>query len=342
MVEVPERARASAADAHPLRVDVARAFARVVAASDPLAAALVEAEADRLERDDPDARAAEAEALDGPAGRAGQLVFEALRRGNLLVAPDVGDPDRAHLWACDDDACAIDDRRARRHGAAAHAVDLLRELGARVAPGDDARLASLSLLLFGPIEPVIGALAERGLAPTVTSLSLRASPGLRVPRLDPALPSLGALSASWPEAREALAGGHPSLAAIAIGALDVPVREVVRALDRMALPALSSLALPGIVDEADLDALARSRLVRRLSFLDLATTHDAALFPFDALAARRARFDHLAGLALGGHLVPPRARRAFASWPAVRFASWDRRELLAFDLATTGWPAGLR
>jgi hypothetical protein len=91
-----------------------------------------------------------------------------------------------------------------------------------------------------------------------------------------------------------------------------------------------------------LRAVLRVPLLANLDTFEASSTYHATSFPFDVLLAERPRLAHLRRIVVGGHLVPPKVLKRFATWPEVTFVRHDRREVLALDLETTGWPFGSR
>lgn len=66
-------------------------------------------------------------------------------------------------------------------------------------------------------------------------------------------------------------------------------------------------------------------------------------FPFEALLEHREVFGTLSRLGLPGHVVGTEMRaRVRAAIPGADFVSFDRREMIAIDFATTGFAAGAR
>jgi hypothetical protein len=319
----------------PLRLDAARAFSRHLRAHDADAAVLISAQLDRLEDDGDPTRAAEAEAMVGPAGTAGQLWLGEVISEDLLSVEDPGGAG-PHLWAYDADSCST--RGDHRLHPELHSQKLVPALRHAL---QEARPASLQLLLFGPLEPVLEELDRAGARGCVTALELRCESGPPL-AIGEALPALRALTVPAEHLASALGGGHPALECLcATGCRDLA--SPLAAASAASLPALRHLGLRhAVAGERDLDRLARSGLVERLETLDLVATRDADRLPFDLLWSLRPRLSHLRRLAVGGHLVPQKSRRRFAAWPEVTLASHDRRELLGLDLATTGWPATLR
>ena len=108
-----------------------------------------------------------------------------------------------------------------------------------------------------------------------------------------------------------------------------PLRDILDRIERSA-PAIRHLALQHQHRDAGaIEVIARHPVLRRLSMLDLFGVHHQ--FAFEALLARRSAFAHLDAIVLGAHLVPQETLAAFEDWPEVVFASWDRREVRAYD-----------
>jgi hypothetical protein len=314
----------------------ARAFAERVRTFDPVVADLLAAQADRLARDDAETRAREAALLAAVERRQIGLGSRVLD-GNLLVLSD--GPAR-HVWVFDED---LSDREEEDDAGllalwdGSSAFDRVRE---RLAAAIESHaIASLSGLVFGTFRPLARLLDTVSLRDRITSLSLRSPDFAPVPRVARELPTLRTLSVAIDRMAAALGAGHPALRHLILGSSSA--KHALDWLKHAALPRLEHLALRHArLDEVGLAALADLALVPQLHSLELFSSHHA--FPFDALLALRPRFNHLERILLGGHIVPTEILQRFDDWPQVRFVSHDRRELLAFDLETTGWPYGLR
>jgi hypothetical protein len=229
----------------------------------------------------------------------------------------------------------------------------LRRLAAHPATRACGRLG---IEAWGPyVDPLLDFAAAAGLGDRVTHLDQRGAwdaraGALRVRprRLGDEFPNLRALSAaSW---------GFGSWSAVPLGRLDrlrliadwgdtwrssipVPGPPLAEILDRVAdrAPFLRQLAIPAYRwDPSALDVLTRHPLLARLVTLELFNIHHP--FDFEALLDARPRLAHLETVVLGSHLVPQEVLQRFADWPAVQFASHDRRELRAYDAAWEGRP----
>jgi hypothetical protein len=110
-----------------------------------------------------------------------------------------------------------------------------------------------------------------------------------------------------------------------------PLGEILDGVARRT-PALRQLAVRSRVWNRDeIELLAAHPLLQRLATLELFNVHHA--FDHEAFLRSRPRFEHLSGIVLGSHLLPQETVARFADWPAVKLASWDRRELRAYDAA---------
>ena len=112
-----------------------------------------------------------------------------------------------------------------------------------------------------------------------------------------------------------------------------PLATVLDGVERSA-PTLTSLAFwhrPWTADEIRL--LAVHPILERLHPLELFNVH--AAFDFEALLDVHDRLAHLRCLVVGSHLVPGPVLARVSEWPAVRFASYDRRELYDLDVMWT-------
>ncbi|WP_437614977.1 hypothetical protein WMF20_17100 [Sorangium sp. So ce834] len=140
-----------------------------------------------------------------------------------------------------------------------------------------------------------------------------------------------------------LAQPAPTLRYLTIFRGDDDVRGALAPLGPEKLPSLEHLALWYRPTRPEgLRALAAHPLVRRLRSLEIWSADDAKRFPFEDLLALRPSLSHLARILLGGHLIPARVQAQLAAWPAVELVSYDRREVLALDIAALGWTQAQR
>jgi hypothetical protein len=312
--------------------EVARAFARRVRSRDPAAASLIDVETRRLVEGTEEAIADEREAL---AEFGGGFHFAELN-SNVLAAEDGG---TLHVWCYDNDLVSLG-HRSMRLGARRHSIDALRRLRELFARRSPRLVRSFHLMLFGPTEPFEEYLESLDARDMLSHLALRREHAEPLSPLAGVFPALEALDAAAEDLHSLLGEEHPSLATLVVRAdegarVALPYPESV--------PALRHLGLrEGCVDEESVAAVLGSRLVAQLESLEMTATNRSSAFAFDVLLDHRAKLGQLRNIVVGGHLVPERVLRRFKSWPEVMFISHDRREALALDLETTGWPFGAR
>ncbi|MFG1877702.1 hypothetical protein ACGFIV_22900 [Sphaerisporangium sp. NPDC049003] len=111
---------------------------------------------------------------------------------------------------------------------------------------------------------------------------------------------------------------------------------LVDTLSGLALPALRHLAL--WETHVDIATLSRSPVVARLATLDLWKVNHPGPFGFPALLGHRRHLAHLERIVVPGHGIPAGTAGRFGDWPQVTFAGHNRREVLALDLDTRGYP----
>jgi len=312
--------------------ETAFAFASLVRARDATAAALIEIEARRLVAPTEESTADERDAL---RSLGGGFWFHEMDANVLAIDHTEG----LHVWCYDDDLVTLGDRSLRL-GARRHAVDAISDLKALFTRRSAKELRSLQLLLFGPVAPFRELLDEVDAREGVTRLVLRREHDEPLTPLADVFPLLVGLEGAADDLPRLLEGGHEALEALVVRA---------GALSRFAF--LSPKLLPGLrhlgvrepnVSAGALRAFLQTPIVGQLRSLDVSSTNHAETFPFDALWDARTHLSHLERIIVGGHLVPERVLRRFAVWSEVTFVGHDRREALAIDLETTGWPFGSR
>ncbi|WP_437727910.1 hypothetical protein [Sorangium sp. So ce861] len=310
---------------------------------------LIAFQAERLLHDGDDARAMEHELLDS------------LKAMTFGPVPDFDEPfaciDDGHggflAWAYDDDAATIED--ALRPELALIGRDTLgfspddpdvslgvvglHRLRRLLASAAGRSLGSLRLMISGALGPFLDLLNAHGRASMVTSLVVRGSS----PSVGAALPGLRGLGAPERILATLLAQPAPTLRYLTLFRGDDDVRGALAPLDPEKLPSLEHLALWYRPTRPEgLRALAAHPLVRRLRSLEIWSADDARRFPFEELLVLRPSLSHLARILLGGHLIPARVQAQLAAWPAVELVSYDRREVLALDIAALGWAQAQR
>ncbi|WP_437593190.1 hypothetical protein [Sorangium sp. So ce1000] len=310
---------------------------------------LIAFQLERLRHDGDDARALARELLD------------AMKEMTFGPIPDFGEPfacvdngrDGLLGWVYDDDAATIDEvLRPELELVGPDALGfspdgpgislgvvglhrLRRVLASRAA----CSLRSLHLMTFGALGPFLDLLNAHGCASVVASLVARGSS----PAIGATLPNLRGLGAPERALGALLAQPAPALRYLTVFRGDDDVRGALAPLGPEKLPALEHLGLWYRPTRPEgLRVLAAHPLVQRLQSLEIWSTDDARRFPFEDLLALRPSLSHLARILLGGHLVPSQVRERFANWPAVEFASHDRRECIALDIASLGWARALR
>jgi len=312
--------------------DVSQAFARCVKPRDPAAAALVALEGRCLAT--PDA-VTEDDERDALARSVGGYSFEEFRRNTFSIEEDGW----LDVWCYDDDLVTLGSRSPRL-GALRHAEDALAELRALFARRSPSAVRSLHLLLFGPVQPFEQFFDELHARERVSHLVLRREHDEPLAELSGVFPALSGLEANGADLPALLGEGNATLESLVVRTSKL---EPLPFLTPASLPSLRHLALrePAVPKRA-LEQLLASDIVDGLATLEISSTNHAVDFPFDVLLDGRERLSHLRRVVIGGHLVPAKARRRFASWRELTMVSHDRRELLALDLERTGWPFGSR
>lgn len=241
-------------------------------------------------------------------------------------------------WVADNDIISLTDGGlfdpARHESPWDANAEVIDELDAAIARGRYP--TALRLRLCEGSERIHTALRAHGLARAVTHLDLQLERESDESELGHRFPGLRGLSVRASKLRQALRVPLPELRSLVLrGAVDPATLRWARAR----APKLAHLALFRTEwSEAFLtELLDHTEDLRTLQSFDV---NGARRFPFAALAAERPRWTHLALLALPGHLVPDEDRERFAADPQVLFVAHDRREVVALDLETHGWPEG--
>ncbi|MBK7396207.1 MAG: hypothetical protein IPJ34_07890 [Myxococcales bacterium] len=207
------------------------------------------------------------------------------------------------------------------------------------------RVRSIRLCLFSGTTRMAETLATLGAAERVTHVELRTNdPDAEHAPIAGSFPGLRGLTCAEGELAPLLAAGAPRLRSLVVThPWDRPPVEIAARLPAVALPDLRHFGLfHGPCSAEDLVGIAEHPMVRALTSLEFFSLDHATRFPFEALLARREAWAHLRRVLVTGHLVPDEVKQRFASWPAVEFVGYDRREVIAFDFETRGWAAGAR
>lgn len=245
------------------------------------------------------------------------------------------------MWLYDDDRASLIDGglfRPNRHATPWDANDdgVVAMLAEAVTQGRYP--VGVRLLLFEGTGRLHAALRRRRLARNVTHLELRLQSKAEEPAVVTRFPNLRGLAVGAARLRAVLREPVPELRSLTVLG---PVDAASLGLAVRNAPQLAHLGLWYAGERAwPLDALLEH--AERLMTLQLFDVNYARGFPFAELYDRRAQWRHLRLLGLPGHLVPAAERARFADEPAVVFVGFDRREVIALDMATHGWPHSAR
>jgi hypothetical protein len=243
-------------------------------------------------------------------------------------------------WVFDDDLVSLVDGRLQdpeRHptpwDANVAAAQQLREAveGGRYP-------TAVRLLVFEGTERLHRALRGLGLDRAVTHLEMRLQRESDESALAERFLGLRGLALDGSQLGQVFRDPLPELRSLVIrGTFESGVLERVR---RKA-PRLAHLSVRYAKWSEDLlrAALSSADSLKTLQFFDV---NQARQFPFAALHALRAEWSHLALLGVPGHLVSEGERARFADDPQIVFVGHDRRETVALDFETHGWPHNAR
>jgi hypothetical protein len=249
-------------------------------------------------------------------------VRSASRTGSYLLAPLDSEvavvEGGAWLWAFDDDGVYVSDEPD----------PIYERLAAQLT---HRRPRQIHLQCFGDFARLRTILARHHALDALSHLILSSEEAGGKPP-----PALRALTGSTARLADWLSGPMPWLEALTLTSGVLPDLDALRSET-----ALRHLGLWHAPPKAVVELLDH-QLVEQLETLDLFDINTAQHFPFDALLVRRDRLGHLRRIHLPSHLISLERQHDFADWPAVRFLSHDRIEVLGYDLWTIAYPSALR
>ncbi|MFK8004615.1 MAG: hypothetical protein AB8H86_33920 [Polyangiales bacterium] len=196
------------------------------------------------------------------------------------------------------------------------------------------------MLSFQGTRRVHRSLAAHGATHLVTHLELRVQSEETEPPIAGRFPGLLGLACSSREIATLLRGEHPILRSLVLRG-PVNTQTLFGVLQRA--PNLRHLGVHGHRwTDDDLVLFLDDDRLRRFESIELCGGSSASTFPFELVAARKRAWSHLKFLGLPGHAVASDTRKLFADDPQVVFVGHDRRQVIALDLETHGWPDSSR
>ncbi|WP_327046394.1 hypothetical protein OG320_00320 [Microbispora sp. NBC_01189] len=308
---------------------------------------LIRAQALRLWEDDQAARDAERAAIEAIDS---QVSFYGLLDDHLLLIPD---GPAIHAYVDGHDVVSLVDGLATAKGMTPGRlgfdpgrepwrIDLMgrHRLRSLLAGEHMSRLRSLRVRTWGGTAQLDPVLSSYSAGDRLSHLCLPSQrDDLAEAPVAGRYPGLRALECPAWQVAGLLRDGAPRLRTLVAYGDDARTPSLLDLLAGLSLPALRHLALwEAHVDPTTLGA---SPVVARLATLDLWKVNDAHRFDFSALLRQRRDLAHLERIVVPGHCVPSATVGRFADWPQVTFAGHDRRELLALDLDTRGYPLAM-